>query len=730
MDKQDVFTSLLLSMPDDTFFYIMRNYLGPLQTPFHKPTLIKKLISFLTRTEVLQRIAEIADTVDRKILTAVSMLEEPSIQDIYEIFKDELEFFQLHYAVLNLEERLLLLTSTDGTGLQINPLFHDLAEKKLIDFSLLIGCGNNQVIVENVLLPAAAKPLPADCLSNGFFIPTVLVHLLQRNTAEQTDGQPPKLMSEKFTSISGNPETAEILSSAWNLAISAFNTLGIVEIKKNIPCIASDLDIRSVADISGSPLSQRLLLPGLAALLGLSPTREIMSQLLFFLIFLTAGNLNVIGEKALQRLIIISRIISSEKNSMEFQEILLNPLMEVLVSQQILYPTQYEGYYAVNPGITVFFSKLFPRHPIFAESDNSSPALSQKMLSKPFASLDSDFTIRADPSINTENAFDLLVFLELRKIDILYSFDLTKKSFLRACDMGRSITDFQSACEKASGFQVPPLILRTLQTWRDSYNRVSLLSGIVLKADAAMSRIITSHPDFKQYILETLAEGLFLMDRKSEKVWRSCLSSFGIEYLPKTKYSNVEKPSSSEEPMQQPSVMSFIDDSLETVNNYLSNINLSVIMKADSAYAIPEDTEKNVPGFVEDLLNSLNLKKLSEKDTEDFRARIDKKLILSDEQIKGSRIHATISEARGLDYQGKINLCKDALSKKNELLEIHERDASRREIVTLLQPTSLQYPARQDAVITGKTLPEGIERSYTVRKVFLLRKLHASLFTP
>jgi len=107
MDKQDVFTSLLLSMPDDTFFYIMRNYLGPLQTPFHKPTLIKKLISFLTRTEVLQRIAEIADTVDRKILTAVSMLEEPSIQDIFEIFKDELEFFQLHYAVLNLEERLL-----------------------------------------------------------------------------------------------------------------------------------------------------------------------------------------------------------------------------------------------------------------------------------------------------------------------------------------------------------------------------------------------------------------------------------------------------------------------------------------------------------------------------------------------------------------------------------------------------------------------------------------------
>jgi len=730
MDKQDVFTSLLLSMPDDTFFYIMRNYLGPLQTPFHKPTLIKKLISFLTRTEVLQRIADIADSVDRKILTAVSILEEPSIQDVFEIFKDELEFFQLHYAVLNLEERLLLLTSTDGTGLQINPLFHDLAEKKLLDFSLLIGSGNNKEIAEKVLSPAAANPLPADCLSNGYFIPTVLVHLLQRNTAEQTDGQPPKLISEKFNSISGNPETAEILSSAWDLAISSLNTLGIVELKKHVPCIASDFDIRSIADKSGIPHSQRLLLPGLAALLGLSPTREIMSQLLFFLIFLTAGNHNIIGAKALQRLIIISRIISREKNSMDSQEILLNPFKEVLVSQHILFPTHDDGYYGVNPAITVFFSKLFSKHPIFPVSNNSEPDFMQEMISNPFASLDSDFTIRVDPSIYTENAFDLLVFLELRKIDILYSFDLTKKSFLRACDMGRSMEDFQSACEKASGHQVPPLILRTLQTWRDSYNRVSLLSGIVLKADAAMSRIITSHPDFNQYILETLAEGLFLMDRKSEKIWRSCLSSFGIEYLPKTKYAAADKYSNSEESMQEPPVIGYLDDSFETVNSYLSNNNLSVIMRAGSSFTIPEVTEKIVPGFVEDLLNSLNIKKLSEKDTEDFRARIDKKLILSDEQIKGSRIHATISEARGLDYQGKINLCKDALSKKNELLEIHERDASRREIVTLLQPTSLQYPARQDAVITGKTLPEGFERSYTVRKVFLLRKLHASLFTP
>ncbi len=728
MDKLDVFTRLLLSMPDDTFFYIMRNYLGPLQTPFHKPTLIKKLISFLTRTEVQQRIAEIADTLDRKILTAVSILEEPSVQDLFEVFKDEFEFFQLHYAVLNLEERLLLLTSADGTGLQINPLFYDLTEKKLLDFSLLVNDSNYQEISVNVKSPA--KPLPADYLGNDFFIPAVLTHLLQRNTAEQTDGQLPKLMSEKFAVISGDPEAAETLSSAWNLSIGALKTLGIIEIKKNIPYIAPDFDILSIIDRTGIPPYQRLLLPGLAALLGLTPTREIMRQILFFLIFMTAGNCRVISIDALPRLMTISRIISREENASEPPEILLHSFVEVLLSQQILYFIENDGYYGVNTQITAFLTKLFSTSPILPISGNSAPAHSQEILYRPYAALDSDFTIRVNPSIHAENAFDLLFFLELRKIDILYSFDLTKKSFLRACDMGRNISDFQSACEEAAGVKAPQLILRTLQTWRDSYNRVSLLSGIVLKADAAMSRIIVSHPDFNQYILEKLADGLFLMDRKSEKAWRSCLASFGIEYLPKTKYSTAGKFSSSEEPVQELSIMKDIEDTLETVKRYSSDKNLAVFRKTGSAVTVFKDTEKRDPRFIEDLLKSLNLKRLTEKDTEDFRARIDKKLILSDEQIKGSRIHATISEARGLDYQGKINLCKDALSKKNVLLEIHERDASRREIVTLLQPTALQYPAREDAVITGKTLPEGIEKSYAVRKVFLLRKLHASLFTP
>ena len=83
MKKNIDFTKLLLSMQDDTFFYIIRNYLGPLQTPFHKPTLIKELLKFLSKKSVQEKILLYIDRLDKKILTAVSLLLKTTIQDIY-----------------------------------------------------------------------------------------------------------------------------------------------------------------------------------------------------------------------------------------------------------------------------------------------------------------------------------------------------------------------------------------------------------------------------------------------------------------------------------------------------------------------------------------------------------------------------------------------------------------------------------------------------------------------
>ena len=52
----DTFQSALLTLPDDAFFELIRNYLGPVKTPFNKHTLIARLVSFLRKPEILSAV--------------------------------------------------------------------------------------------------------------------------------------------------------------------------------------------------------------------------------------------------------------------------------------------------------------------------------------------------------------------------------------------------------------------------------------------------------------------------------------------------------------------------------------------------------------------------------------------------------------------------------------------------------------------------------------------------
>jgi hypothetical protein len=711
MEKQETFTRIMLTLPEKTFFSIMRNYLGPLQTPFHKPALVKRLISFLTRRDVQAAAAALADRLDRQLLTATALMEEPGIQDLYPLFSDTLEFYQFYYTVLNLEQRLLILPSPAGNTLIINPLFSEMVWNELIDVSLLFeprerspqSGGENRSI-----------PCPAAFYTDNLFIPALLCTFVHKGALEETGDAVKKMPAERlFSSSPGNNDPA---AAAWHSAVNALLALGVLRLKRNCAVPSPGISLKWVEDFAAAVPYPPLLLPALAAMIKASVNRESIERISQILIWLTALHDTTFTEKDLGVLLQLTAPCGATHKP---ERIEAAALLAAFLELGILKPAEDETCFSVNP-------RSLPA----LRAAVGSPLEDPKRGFEGSAVVDSDFSVHIRPlSWKTKSVLSLLLPLELESVDVVYRFMLNQQSFIRACDLGATAEDVAAELELAGAKPLPQHIRHTLNSWYERYRRITLYSGIVLKTDASLARVITSHEEFAGCILETLAEGIFLLDGKSEHIWRPLLVSFGLEYLPKIRYAaakGVEKDTAAERAEIQPDLLQQLLLPPEKGKH------IAAFVEKHSAAEVSSSTDA-ADLHRREMHRVLSAHSLNSRSREEAAARIDKKLILAAEQLAGSArrqdslLHA-ISEAGGLDYQGKINICRQAAAGEGDLLEVHEGGAE--QTVTLVRPRSLEFSAREEAVLIGESLPDERMVSIPVRRIFLLRKLPAVLFNP
>jgi hypothetical protein len=147
LNTTEYWKKVMVALPDDEFFAIMRNYLGKLKTPFNKHTLIDDLADFLLREETENRILSLIDQEDALILTSINFLTGTDIHELHEFLGSDRSFMSIHHILLNLEERLLIYRDSDSGRIKISPLFENLFKKKVFDSNLLfpsIDCNDNK----------------------------------------------------------------------------------------------------------------------------------------------------------------------------------------------------------------------------------------------------------------------------------------------------------------------------------------------------------------------------------------------------------------------------------------------------------------------------------------------------------------------------------------------------------------------------------------------------------
>lgn len=159
MDRSESFIAYLNSLDDEYYFFLANTVLGRIPTPFHKPVLNQKILSFLLNDENRISIFAALDQGDRKYISFIILANKVSAKDIGRFFPEDSHILVVS-RLSNLADRLVLLK--DGNLFRINPVLEDLAQEAF-DIDLILGTekpqGKDSPFVDRNILFAVANIL-------------------------------------------------------------------------------------------------------------------------------------------------------------------------------------------------------------------------------------------------------------------------------------------------------------------------------------------------------------------------------------------------------------------------------------------------------------------------------------------------------------------------------------------------------------------------------------------
>ncbi|HET7838697.1 MAG TPA: hypothetical protein VFL04_02975, partial [Rectinemataceae bacterium] len=138
----------LLTTDAEALLGAVRNYLGPVKTPYDKRDLVKRLESFLRRPDTAESLILLLDRLDARIIGSCLLLGPSSETAVKELFAGELALFELGVRLSNLLDRLLLFRYVaDGKRLiAVNPLLEASLRLTVLDPLLLFGASDRPAL--------------------------------------------------------------------------------------------------------------------------------------------------------------------------------------------------------------------------------------------------------------------------------------------------------------------------------------------------------------------------------------------------------------------------------------------------------------------------------------------------------------------------------------------------------------------------------------------------------
>ena len=628
--KKDIFRSVsfwksaVLSAVDNSFFELLRSVFGTIKTPFNKQQLLNDLEIFLLREDIQKAISSYIDKTDAKIISAVSIIGEPVPEQLERFFSDEFSYAQLLDIIVNMEERFILYRFREekpclnaGVRLALNPVLKQVLLPFTADTSDLFTSFSAKEASGTDHSASESQIINCDLLLAG-----ILSFASQWQPFYKTDSSNKNVIRKRVISAAKTCfpgiNLNQIINSALFLGLFYIDEDRLAPDKKHLDDFGlltawERSEYFTAALMISCELTANEILPPLYR----SKIREIVN-LIHNLINMLDSDAQY-PEQTLKRMIEILKI-QTDVN------IITEKLLELLKKTGLI------------TGTTADLLRLG------AVTRNK---LTEK--GKPVIALDSGFSMLVYPEINFNDAISIASFSSIHEtgsslITPVFRFEISRDSAVRAFDNMITSDQIIGLLTRLSGKNADDSLVWKLKDWEKRHSEVSLKKGVILKLSEE-HRYLTETKTFSQLITETLAPGLYLLNEDAIEEAENVLRSSGIDIIGRRKQVNQKK------------------------NIYYTNY-FPVPSLANSQFKIqnsksPVQDNKFASVLTEEFHAILKKMQLTEAEKSELSARIDRRLVLCDTQLKEANLRFEKLEAKLMDYTGKQNIAKQAISQQS-----------------------------------------------------------------
>jgi len=667
MSRTDPLERYLLTLDDESFFAVMRNYLGPIRTPFNKSELVSRLEEFLRREETRERIIAMLTEEDLQVLSAVALLGAPSRDQLARFLgENRAETLAL---IVNLRDRLLLVENDGRSRIEVNPVLRGHLGPELLGPRHVVEGAATEPAVEPDRPPWWSTACAAALLSFLRIVPDLYTRSgdLRRKAQVALEER----FGDLFLGDAGRARLDEVLAALENLGLVVRGDSS-VRLNTNAWELLAELPDRWVTAIVWlSPLTGSI-------------DRIFAYARLFLNVYAVLPPDRAYTPVEVVRLFYIVR----PRDELPIDEETVRRLLHV----GVFLPEGPEGE-------RVRINRTVPA--LLEESSRRSPPV-----------VHGNMEILVPPDSSFASAVTVARMADLVRYDTAPRYLLTRES-LRAANRDRLDDPLEHLSRETDG-GVPQNVRFLVNRWSARARAVRLLDAAVLIAGDEEARVLADYPDFMDQVREHPAPTVFILHRSRINRVREILVRLGLEDV-----LSVETEPEERLPIPEYDVL-FRRESQPMLTDRVGS-DLSTILRAQDNTAPARPTHSDLRMELHQTLSTLHI---DEDNRRELALRIDRGLILFPEQLHGEIRSTHATEARGLDYLGKIRLIEQALE-RNDMLEIIMRDSHDPERI-LVRPREIAQTG-DDLMLRAVRESDGAAIKIRIRRISLLRRLSGTL---
>ncbi len=671
MSGLEAWKRALLTLPGDRFLVLCRNYLGEIRTPFSKQDLIRQLAAFLSGRSVQERIVGLVDDREAQLLTALMLLGPVSLDGLATVFAGRIGLLALGEMIANLEERLLVYRERVEVPLiAVNPILEPVLRSQVFDSGALFPWRP----------AAAAKAAGAPLWICDAALLAIVSQLCSGGIAQKKGGG---LRKRDLAALAAIFPSAALADDERDGEAIERGLTALLPLLQAHDLVAEDGRPRVAAWRSLAARGRRGRAAALLApLLGEAVRRDLAAHVVAALLDALAaggGAPRAFDPAAVQALCALM-VLRGARAAAGAAPAVVAALRDL--------------------NVLVESSGGLALHPEAARDIAGSAAVVQPNF---------EITFPAGPLL--EEALEVGLAAEARRVDVVAVFEITRASFQRYLDLGGSadrlveVLESLTARRRGAAARLPQNVVFSLRTWEREYRRLALYEGVVLIADEEHQYLLDNSPLLRSYVRRKIAGGVYLLAAADRDRWIEALRRSGVEHVPE-----IVPILPDEEPQEPAAELPFEGP----------------LLGADLSVSIGSPRQRRAPAGEHTraaLLGALADMELAEEDAAEIRDRIARGLILVPAQLRP--LATEKGEARGLDYLGKVRLIERAID-RNALIEILEREAGGAPRRRLARPQRLEK-SDSGLFLAAEALPDGEAVRLAVSRLSRVRLVMRSL---